>query len=151
MLIYQIANPSQGKPHYVCDSQATIDAIPKEPQSGQPSVPPSLCSVGTQADADKILADNQQAWLTKQANIFTCNLQTTVEGGVVWNVVDLSTEPPNTDRQYFLLDPTTGLYTEAIGLEPAKTLLAQIQQNYLIFSNLSTYKTLTEWPPVQSA
>jgi hypothetical protein len=144
MLIYQIPNRVVPNTEYVCDSQETIDARPKDKQ-GNYIIPASQCSVGTQADADTLLATNQQVWLTQQNSLFTCNLQTTVEGGVVWSVVDFNTEPSNMDRQYFVLDPTTGLYTEAIGLDNAKTLLSQTQQKYLVFTCMDKYNTLTSW------
>lgn len=144
MEIYLVPDATNQETEYVCDSQATIDARPKD-QSGNYIIPASQCSVGTQADANNLLASNQQSYLTKQADLFTVNLQTTVEGGVVWTVVDLSTEPANTDREYFVLNPTTGLYTEAIGLDNAKTLFSQTQQTYLAFTNMDKYTLRTSW------
>ena len=145
MLIYKVPNKAQSNNNYVCDSQATIDAIPISPISGNPIILSSLCSVGGESDANTILVANQQSWLTQQSNQFNVNLQTQVEGGTKWTVVNLSTEPQNTDRQYFVLDPTTGLYTEAIGLDAANVLFAQMQQTYLVFSNMNTYITMTSW------
>jgi hypothetical protein len=137
MLIYVIGNPTQSVTDYVCDSQETIDAAPAYAKP--------TCTVGGETDANTVLVNNQQAWLTQKANLFTVDLQTTVEGGVVWTVVDLNTEPENTDRQYFVLDPTTGLYTEAVGLSAAKTLFAQMQQTYLVFTDMNAYTTMTSW------
>ena len=151
--IYVIPNFAPNLVQYICDSQATIDARPTqviESKDGtkrtQFIIPASQCSVGTITDADNMLASNQQAWLTLQADLFTVNLQTTVESGVVWTVVDLNAEPENTDREYFVLDPTTGQYTEAVGLVAAQSLLQQMHQNYLVFTNIATYQTLTAWP-----
>ena len=144
MLIYQIPHYTQETIYFVCDSQATIDARYKD-KAGQYIIPASQCSVGTQADADVLLATNQQTWLVQQAGLFTVNLQTTVEGGVVWTVVNLATEPANTDREYFVLDPTTGSYTEAVGLDAAKVLFLQTQQTYLVFTNMAQYTTMTSW------
>ena len=145
MLIYIIPNEVQNVFDYVCDSQATIDARPKDPETGEYIVPANLCSIGGQPQADALLASNQQAWLTKQAELFTVNLQTQVPGGTKWTVVNLDTEPPNTDRQYFVLNPVTGSYTEAIGLDAAKALFAQTQQEYLAFTNITSYQTRTSW------
>jgi hypothetical protein len=144
MEIYVVPDVANLKIEYVCDSQATIDARPQD-KNGNYIIPSNQCSVGTQTNADVLLASNQQSYLTQQSNLFTVNLQTTVEGGVVWTIVDLSTEPPNTDKQYFVLDPTTGEYTEAIGLNSANLLLAQTQQTYLIFNKMNVYKTMTSW------
>jgi hypothetical protein len=138
MLIYQILNAAQSIVNYVCDSQSTIDTRPD-------NIPASQCSIGGEPEANAMLASNQSDWLTQQANLFTVNLQTVVAGGVVWTVVDLATQPPNTDNQYFVLDPTTGLYTEAVGLDAAKTLFAQTQQAYLVFTNMNAYITMTSW------
>jgi len=143
--IFVIPNIFPNPVDYICDSQATIDARPTDKQ-GQPIIPASQCSVGDQTAANTMLADNQQALLTQQAELFTVNLQTTVEGGVVWTVVNLATEPQNTDREYFVLDPTTGQYNEAIGLAAAQTLLQQAQQNYLTFTGMASYQTWTAWP-----
>ena len=136
--IYSIPNLAQSTRNYVCDSQATIDSAPADLQA--------LCTVGTEADANTVLANNQQAWLTAQSDLFTCNLETAVEGGVVWTVVDLATEQPNTDKSYFVLDPTTGTYTGPNNLATARTVLAQTHETYLAFTNMATYTTLTEWP-----
>jgi hypothetical protein len=144
MLIYIVPNNVAELYDYVCDSQATIDARPKNEQ-GQYIIPADQCSVGGQPQADAILANNQQAWLTQQADLFTVDLQTTVEGGVNWTVVDLTTQPPNDDYEYFLLNPITGLYTEAIGLDAAKVVFAQIQQEYLVFTNINVYTVKTTW------
>ena len=144
MLIYQVPNFSPNLAYYFCDSQATIDARPKDKQ-GNYIIPASQCSVGGQTDADLLLATNQQAWLTQQASLFIVDLQITVEGGVVWTVVDLNTEPENTDREYFVFDTTNGLYEEAIGLDAAKTLLTKIKQEYLVFTNMAQYITMTSW------
>jgi hypothetical protein len=83
--------------------------------------------------------------LTQQAGLFTVNLQTNVEGGVIWTIVNLDTQPQNTDRMYFVLDPTTGEYTEAIGLDAAKTTLSEMLQKYLVYCNMSSYKIETSW------
>ena len=144
MLIYEIPNIVQEVFDYVCDSQATIDARPKD-KDGNYIIPASQCFIGGEPEANALLATNQQAWLTQQADLFTVDLQTTVEGGVVWTVVDLTTQEPNTDREYFVLDPTDGLYEPAVGLDAAKALLASIQQEYLVFTYMSAYTIMTSW------
>lgn len=145
MLIYIVPNNVLELAYYICDSQATIDARPKYPDTEVYVIPADQCSVGGEPEASAMLSNNQQAWLTQQAGLFTVNLQTIVSGGIVWTVVDLSTQPENTDRMYFVLDPTTGFYTEATGLDTAKTLLAQTQQIYLAFTNIDQYTTMTSW------
>lgn len=145
MLIYVIPNQVIPNTEYVCDSQATIDARPKDSKTGEYYIPSNLCSVGGEPEANAMLSNNQQAWLTQQTELFTVNLQTAVEGGVVWTVVDLNTQEPNTDKEYFVLDPTTGIYTEAIGLDAAKELFAQTQQTYLVFTKMNQYTTMTSW------
>jgi hypothetical protein len=44
-----------------------------------------------------------------------------------------------------VLDPTTGQYTEAVGLTSAQAQLATTQQNYLVFTNMNAYATKTSW------
>jgi len=145
MLIYVIPNQVVPNVEFVCDSQATIDARPKDPKTDEYYIPANLCSVGGVNEANTMLASNQQTWLTKQASLFTINLQTTSESGIVWTVVDLATQESNTDKQYFVLDPTTGTYTEAIGLDAANSLFAQTQQTYLVFTDMNSYTTMTSW------
>lgn len=147
MLIYQIPHVTAETITYVCDSQATIDAVPTK---NAPLIDKSSCMVGTQDDANNLLTQYQTALLSSQASIFTVNLQTTDENGIKWTIVDLSSEPENTDRQYFVLDPTTGQYTEAIGLDNAKTLFLQMQQKYLVFTKMNQYSTMTAWPTLQT-
>ncbi len=137
--IYIVPDLAKSTCQYICDSQQTIDEAPIY-------IKP-LCFVGNEADANTKLTTNQYDWLNQQASIFTVNLQTTVEGGVVWTLIDLNTEPENTDRQYFVYDPTDGLHEPATGLDAAKTLFAQIQQEYLVFTNMDKYNTQTSWPP----
>jgi len=145
MLIYVIPNTAVPNTEYVCDSQATIDARPKDPKTGEYYIPADLCSIGGEPEANAMLASNQTVWLTKQADLFTVDLQTTIEGGIVWTVVDLATQEPNTDKEYFVLDPTDGLYEPAIGLDAAKALLASVQQEYLVFTKMNAYTTMTSW------
>jgi len=143
--IYQVPNAAQNNFDYVCDSQATIDARPVDKKTGVPYIPANVCSVGDATTANNLLLTNQSTWLTKQAELFTVNLQTTTSKGVVWTVVNLSNEAPNTTNQYFVLDPTTGLYTEATGLSAAAALLNQMHQKYLTFTNMTSYTTKTQW------
>jgi hypothetical protein len=145
MLIYKVPNNAQLNFNYVCDSQETIDAIPLSPISGKPIISSSLCSIGGEPEANTIIVTNQENWLIQKAEVFTVNLQTTTQGGVMWPIVNLYTEPANTDRQYFVIDPTTGLYTEAVGLDSAKTFLSEMKQKYLIFTNMVDYTTQTSW------
>jgi hypothetical protein len=145
MLIYVIPNIAALDTEYVCDSQETIDARPKYPETGQYIIPADQCSIGGESEANAMLTSNQQTWLTQQAALFTVDLQTAVSGGVKWTVVDLTTQPPNDNYEYFLLNPITGSYTEAVGLSAANSLFAQIQQEYLVFTNMNVYTTQTNW------
>jgi hypothetical protein len=138
MFIYKIPNAAELTTKYVCDSQATIDAKPANVDVNQ-------CVIGGETEANTLLSVYQSDWLNKQGNLFTVDLQTSVEGGVKWEVIDLSTQLHNTDSQYFVFDPTTGNYTEAIGLDSAKTLFAQTQQIYLVFTDMNKYTTTNSW------
>jgi hypothetical protein len=137
MLIYKVPKNQKIIFSYVCDSQETIDAAPNYIKQ--------TCSIGGEPEANTILEINKQEFLAENIDKFTVNLQIVVEGGVMWPIVNLSTEPENTDRQYFVIDPTTGLYTEAVGLDSAKTLLSEMKQKYLIFTNMVDYTTQTSW------
>jgi hypothetical protein len=145
MLIYKVPNCLKSNFNFICDSQATIDARPKDPVTDTYYVSADLCSIGGESEANTVLADNQIAWLAFRADQFNVNLQTAVEGGVKWAIVDLATEPANTDRQYFVFDSTTGLYTETAGLDAAQALLTQMQQKHLVLTKMDTYTTTTSW------
>jgi hypothetical protein len=143
MLIYKILNAVKKLYDYVCDSQATIDAAPE-------NIKP-FCVIGNQADADALLLVNQTAVLNQKASLFSVNLEIPVEGGTKWELVDLSTELPNTTNQYYVLNPVTGLYSGAVGLDAAKALLNQTHQDYLVFINTANYVIMDTWilpPPV---
>ena len=141
MIIYKIPNAVKKHPDYVCDSQETIDAAPEN------TIP--FCVIGNQTDADALLLVNQNAFLTQQASLFSVNLETAVEGGTRWTLVDLATEPPNTTNQYYVLNPVTGLYSGAVGLDAAKTLLNLAHQDYLVFVSADKYIIMDSWivPP----
>jgi len=142
MQIYVIDNPAQNTSDYVCDSQETIDA-------GQTAGYTGVFSVGTEVDATAILTTNQQNWLTEQADIFCVNKNiTNSDGHIEWVTVNLNTEPANTDVVYRLLNTPNGDWIEEVGLIPAQTEFATIQQNYLIFSNLGSVASWTEWKPL---
>ena len=68
---------------------------------------------------------------------------------LAWEAVDLDMEPANTDQIYQVFDVVNGYYNQATGLDSAKILLLQIQQNYLVFCNLGSVINLGDtWPPV---
>jgi hypothetical protein len=141
MQIYAINNPTQNTIDYVCNSQATIDA-------GQTAGYIGAFSIGTESDATAILAANQQSWLIIQSGLFNVNEKITVDAGIQWEAVDLSTQPANTDLVYALLNVPNGDWITETGLIPAQTTFATIQQNYLAFSGLSTLTVWTEWKPL---
>ena len=139
--IHVIPNRVSSVYTFICDSQETINLALAEVQA--------LCSIGTEVEAASQLAANQSSWITQQKDLFTVNLQTQVPDGVVWTLVNIETEEPNTTNTYFLLDPTTGESTEAIGLTAAQNLLLQIQQTYLTFTGMAAYTSMDAWKPVQ--
>lgn len=139
MQIYVINNPAQSTTDYVCDSQATIDA-------GKTAGYTGIFSIGTESDANAILSTNQQAWLTQKASIFLVNEKIQTDEGIQWVTVDLSTQLPNTDQVYAILNVPNGDWISETGLDAAKAQFATIQQNYLTFSGLASIASWTEWP-----
>jgi len=137
MLIYKILNAVKKLSDYVCDSQETIDAAPEYSKP--------FCVIGNQADADALLLVNQTAILNQKDSLFSVNLETSVEGGTKWTLVDLSTEAPNTTNQYYVLNPVTGLYSGAVGLDAANALLNQAHQDYLVFIDAANYVIMDTW------
>lgn len=144
-MIYQIANPFQQTINFVCPDQSTINAGEVVGYTG-------VFSIGTETDANNILAANQKTWLAQQASLFHVNKEIpdpTQPGYVIWEAVDLDMEPANTDQIYQVFDVVNGYYNQATGLDSAKILLSQIQQNYLVFCNLGSVINLGDtWPPV---
>jgi hypothetical protein len=140
-VIYQITNYTENKPNFVCPDQTIIDQGISYGYVG-------VFSIGTQSDADTILAINQQNWLTQNIELFTVNkdidpdpIQTT------WIVCDLNTELQNTDVDYNIFDVVNGYYTLTTGLDNAKVLLEQTKQNWLVYYNLDTYIEFNEFSP----
>jgi len=72
--------------------------------------------------------------------LFSVNLETPVEGGVKWELIDLATEAPNTTNLYHVLSPVTGQYSGAvIGLDAANAL-----DDVSITSNLASIEELLD-------
>jgi hypothetical protein len=141
MQIYVVSNPVQNTTNYVCDSQETIDA-------GQLAGYKGTFSVGTETDANTLLATNQQDFLAEKSGLFCVNEKVTTPDGIQWVNVNLNTEPENTDRVYALLNVPNGDWIQEIGLDAAKSEFSAIEQNYLVYSNLGSYQSWTEWQPL---
>lgn len=124
---------------FICDSQAVIDKAPERLKK--------LCILGTEEDAAKLLADNQAAFIDAKRDIFSASLQTAVEDGVIWTQINLDTEPQNIDKKYFILDVTTGLYEDALGLDSAKALIKEMHKRFLLLNAIDHYYTEPEWLP----
>jgi len=127
--------------NYICPDQATIDEGKSLYYIGQ-------FSIGTEVDAQALLTQLQNNCLTKNINLFTANLEVIVSDGVQWTLIDLNTEPENTDRIYQIFDPINGNYEQTIGLDNAKALLAEEQQSYLAFNFLANYRSCPTWNDV---
>jgi len=139
-MIYSIINLVGQTIDYVCPDQATID-------EGQAQGILGTFSIGTETDANNILATNQNAWLNQNASLFHVNKQINLSDGYYqWIVVDLNTEPANVDVIYQIFDVVNGNYNQAIGLTSAQSLFIQTQQNYLTFSDLASFSSLDSWP-----
>jgi len=144
-MIYSIFNPAQQTNNYVCPDQATITAGESDGYIG-------IFSVGTEADANNILTINQNAWLTQKESLFNVNKEISdpsQPGYVIWESVNLNTEPENSDQIYQVFDVVNGYYNQATGLTAAQTLFTQTQQNYLVFCGLGSVTDLGDtWPPL---
>lgn len=138
MQFFQVNDPANNKMIFVCDSQATIDAAPQAVKE--------KCIIGTEDDAKAILEKNRIAFLESNRNLFTTNLQTHVDEGVKWTIIDLNVEEENTDKEYFVLDVATGLHKEAIGLDAAKNALKEVQDNFCLHYAIDHYYVESEWP-----
>jgi len=139
-MIYVITNYIANEPNFVCPDQATID-------DGKAKGFIGIYSIGTQANADQILVDNAQAWLNQNISLFTTNkdidpdpIQTT------WLVCNLNTEPENTDVDYNIFDVVNGFYTTVTGLDNAKAMETEKQQNWLEFCGLTSYQSWESFP-----
>jgi len=138
MQFFQVNDPANNKMIFVCDSQATIDAAPQAAKD--------KCIIGTEDDAKTLLEINRAAFLEASRDLFTTNLQTHVDEGVRWTIIDLNAEEQNSDKEYFVLNPITGLHKEAIGLDAAKNALKEAQNSFCIHYAVDHYYIETEWP-----
>ena len=124
-MIYQINSLLDiNKVFFVCPDQATLD-------QGKILIPNGIFSIGGEAEANALLNENQQAYLTTVLNLFSVNKDTDVSEGTIWEAVNLDTEPDNVDINYQIFDVINGSYTLATGLDNAKQLLTATKQNYL--------------------
>lgn len=139
MQIYIVNDPTNNTKDYFCDSQATIAA-------GQAVGYTGVFVIGTESDANTKLTANQQSWLIASVNDFCVNEKITTPDGILWETVDLNSQPENTDSVYAILNTPNGDWLNATGLDAAKTQFATVQQNYLNFSGLQNVTSLTAWP-----
>lgn len=161
MLIYAISNPAQKYTNYVCDSQDTIDAAASNDNILTLTNP--IFSIGNETDAQTISLENATNWFNQQVNsgLFSVNKEVPVDPSTLpadlahlvanTNPVslvkcDLSTEPDNNDVVYQLLNVPYGNHISVVGLSAAKTQMDQIQQQYMDFTGIKSYITLTSWP-----
>jgi hypothetical protein len=139
-MIYQINSLLNGSKVFVCPDQATLD-------QGKISTPNGNFSIGGEAEANVLLNENQQAYLTTVLNLFSVNKDTDVLDGTIWEAVNLDTEPDNVDINYQIFDVINGSYTLATGLDNAKQLLATTKQNYLnCYIPLISFETWEQLP-----
>jgi hypothetical protein len=135
-MIYQISNSQYNTSNYVCPDQESIDA-------GQAYGYEGIYSIGTETDANAILLQNQQYWLSANLSLFSVNKDIDVTDGIEWTPCDLNTEPDNTDIYYQIFNVLNGSYTEAIGLANAKQTLLNTEQaaqnHFIVMSSFSTW------------
>jgi hypothetical protein len=136
IVIYSVPNFVTNILTYVCPDQATID-------DGQSKGYVGTFVVGTQTDADTLLASNKQEYLATVLDRFSVNKDINIDPiDTTWMVCDLETEQPNTDVDYNVFDTVNGYYNMATGLDNAKTLLNQTKQNFLNWSmNINSFET----------
>jgi hypothetical protein len=124
-MIYIVPNYVTNIPTYVCPDQATID-------QGQALGYTGTFVIGTQTDANALLLSSQQEYLPTVLDRFSVNKDINPDPvDTTWMVCDLSTEQPNNDIDYNVFDAINGYYNMATGLDNAKTLANQTQQNFL--------------------
>lgn len=138
-MIYTTRNYVTNTSYYVCPDQATIDA-------GQADGYIGVFSIGTESDAQAILTVCQNDYLYACSDRFSVNKDTDVTDGVTWEPVNLNTELDNTDISYEVFNTLVGQYTATIGLDNAKALYAQTQQDFLTFSGLDSLIIWETWP-----
>jgi hypothetical protein len=137
-----IINPIVGKANFVCSDQAIIDDGISLGYQGS-------FSIGTQTDADQILATNQQSLLAQNSNQFNVNKDIDSDlTQTTWITCDLNTEPDNDNIDYNVFNPLDGTYTLSTGLNNAKQTETNIKQQYLAFYSLSSYQTWDTWKPL---
>ena len=141
IMIYVISNYLSNKPYYVCPDQATINAGIAAGYTGN-------FSIGVQADAQAILNTVQQNLLFACSDRFGVNKDIDATEGITWQPVDLNTEPDNTDVSYQVFSTINGSYTQTTGLDNAKALYAQVEQDFLDFCNLGALIEWESFPPL---
>ena len=138
-MIYRIFDLIESTQTWVCPDQSSIETGKNLGYEGN-------FIIGAQSDADSILKTNQDAWLIACADRFSvCKDIDPDPIQITWIVCDLNTESNNTTQDYNIFDTINGEYNLATGLDNAKELYAQTQQNCLTFSGLDTYKSSDTW------
>jgi glutathionylspermidine synthase len=117
--------------------------------SGQAlNIPHAVWNIGSESDAQSFLLTTQQNWLNKHKDYFSVfKVIKTQDGNETWIPCDLDTQEDNTNIIYYLNNPSRVIYVDVMGLENAKRLFNDIEQEYLTVHKLYDYETLNELPP----
>jgi hypothetical protein len=144
MEIYLIYNVFNGQSIYFVSS-AEIQS-----QGQALNIPNTVWNIGNINDATNQLNTLQSIYLTSDdaKEHITCTkcIGQTEEGYLTWSACDLLAETDNTDTIYELHTDTNPGFTRATGLEKAKTVYAQKQQDILNWAGLAQIITLSELP-----
>jgi len=146
MDIYQINDIGNGQIIYF------VSDINIQSQGQALNISNTVWNIGNINDATNQLNTLQSIYLTSDdaKEHITCTkcIGQTEEGYLTWIACDLFFETDNTDTIYELHTDTNPGFTRATGLEEAKTVYAQKQQDILNWVGLTQVKTLTELPKI---
>jgi hypothetical protein len=137
-MIYETYNPENDTVFYICPDQESIDL-------GKACGYTGVFSIGTEADANVILASNQALWLEHNQSLFSVNKDTPVTEGIQWEPCDLANEQPNTDIVYNIFAVVDGVYHTVTGLSLALEKLQEVKQNFLVHSGLGSLISFEQW------
>ena len=117
-------------------------------QKGQAlNIENAVWTIGTLEDANALLPSITQSYLELRKDDFSvCSTTFNEDGTLTWKVCDLNQEQPNTDKIYQIFNPLTALYTEVIGLSSAYNQLELTQQEFLVWSGVTSVGAIEELP-----
>lgn len=134
MTIYKVLNLTNNVTEYIVESQEAVDANDH-----------LTCSVGTESDAATKHDQYVAAYMTQESYRFTIAKEIVNGNNTTWVNVENINEDLH-DGGYFVFNTLTGMHEKAANKEEAIAIQNRIKQEFIDYSDLTSYKIVESLP-----